>query len=263
MTHRDGTCRRHPLRPSEWTDTVVSPGAAARVSSGSGRGRAARALWGRGGDTMVGSMRRSRLALTSLVLVAGLGQGRPVSRADDGPRPQVATTEKAEDKGRAPASGPVAKPSDWRSELTRFFSQPGDDPPRPSLLLRPATVDDRRRLEATRLYTAARALEDRGLWTDAVALLQEASKLDPDSVAIARRLGKIYIGALGRPDLAIPYSRRVLAMEPEDTEILTKLVDSYTKRGEADAAESLLKEVLANPKLPSHSPGRIVAEYEL
>ena len=35
------------------------------------------------------------------------------------------------------------------------------------------------------------------------------------------------------------------------------------KRGEPEAAEKLLKEVLANPKLPSHSPGRLVAEYEL
>jgi tetratricopeptide (TPR) repeat protein len=196
-------------------------------------------------------------------LIAGLGQVRPVFGADDGPRPQAKTGEKGKDPGPAPAAGPVAKPSDWRPELATFFSQPGDDPPRSSLPLRPATVDDRRRLEATRLYTAARALEDRGLWTDAVALLQEASKLDPDSVAIARRLGKIYIGALGRPDLAIQYSRRVLAMEPDDTEILSKVVDFYSKRGEAEVAETLLKEVLANPKLPSHSPGRLVAEYEL
>jgi tetratricopeptide (TPR) repeat protein len=196
-------------------------------------------------------------------LIAGLGQVRPVSGAEDEPRPQAKAGEKGKDQGPAPASRPVAKPSDMRSELSKFFSQPGDDPPRPSLPLRPATVDDRRRLEATRLYTAARGLEDRGLWTDAVALLQEAAKLDPDSVAIARRLGKIYIGALGRPDLAIQYSRRVLAIEPGDTEILSKLVSFYSTRGEAEAAETLLKEVLANPKLPSHSPGRLIAEYEL
>src|SRR5581483_8123337 len=100
----------------------------------------AHARWGPGEDTMVGSLPRSRLALTSLVLIAGLGQVRPVSGADDGPRPQARAGEKAKDQGRAPTPGPAAKPSDWRSELSAFFSQPGDDPPRPSLLLRPATV---------------------------------------------------------------------------------------------------------------------------
>jgi tetratricopeptide (TPR) repeat protein len=212
---------------------------------------------------MGGSMRRSGLALTSLVLIAGLGQGRPVSGADDGPRPQAKADGTDQGQRRAPDAGPVARPSDWRSQLSAFFSRPGEDPPRPALPLRPATVEDRHRLEAIRLYTAARALEDRGLWTDAVALLQEASKLDPDSVAIARRLGKIYIGALGRPDLAIQFARRVLTMEPNDTETLSKLVDFYSKRGEPEAAEALLKEVLASPKLPAHSPGRLVAEFEL
>ena len=40
---------------------------------------------------------------------------------------------------------------------------------------------------------------------------RQASKLDPDSVAIARRLSRIYIGALGRPDLAVEYGKQVLA----------------------------------------------------
>src|SRR5579883_458235 len=175
---------------------------------------------GLGEDTMGGSMRRSGLALTSFVLIAGIGQVRPAVGADDPARAPAQVAEKAKDQGRAAAAGAAAKPSDWRSELSKFFNQPGDDPPRPSLPLRPATVEDRRRQEATRLYTAARGLEDRGLWTDAVALLQEALKLDPDSVAIARRLSKIYIGALGRPDLGNQYGRRVLALEPENTETL-------------------------------------------
>jgi tetratricopeptide (TPR) repeat protein len=211
---------------------------------------------------MGASTRWFRLALTSLATIAGLGLIRPAPGADDGPPPQAKADEKA--KGGAPAPAAAgSRPASWRSEIAAFFSQPGDDPPRLSVPLRPATVDDRRRLEAVRLYTAARGLEDRGLWADAVALLQEAAKIDPDSVAIARRLGKIYIGALGRPDLAIPYGRRVLSIEPGDTETLSKLVDFYSKRGDPEAAEALLHEVLANPKLPAHSPGRLVAEFEL
>ena len=102
-------------------------------------------------------------------------------------------------------------PEDGRLDVSEFFAQPGDDPPKPFVPLRPSTVDDRRRIEVVRLYIAGRALEDRRAWTDAVSLLQEALKLEPDSIAVARRLSRIYIGALGRPDLAVEYGKRVLA----------------------------------------------------
>jgi tetratricopeptide (TPR) repeat protein len=124
-------------------------------------------------------------------------------------------------------------------------------------------VDDRRRTEALRLYSAARSLEDRGRWADALALLQQASNLDPDSLAIARRLSRIYLGALGQPERALQYGRRVLAMEPGDTDTLSRLVDFYTQRNDAAGAEALLREVLANPKLGAHAPGRLVAQFEL
>ena len=113
-----------------------------------------------------------------------------------------------------------------------------------------------------RLYIAARALEDQRAWTDAVVLLQEAAKLDPDSIAIARRLCRIYVGALGRPELALQYGKRVLAIDPGDTDTLTRLVEYYKKNDPA-SAEGLLNEVLANPKLDAHAPGRLLAEFEL
>ena len=128
--------------------------------------------------------------------------------------------------------------------------------------LRPSTTDDRRRLEVVRLYSAGRALEDRRAWTDAVAVLQEALKLEPDSIAVARRLCRIYIGALGRPDLAVDYGKRVLAAEPGDSETLSQLVEYY-RRNDPAGAESILNEVLANPKLEPHAFGRLLAQYEL
>jgi tetratricopeptide (TPR) repeat protein len=150
--------------------------------------------------------------------------------------------------------------------VAAVFSQPGDDPPRPFVPLSASTVDDRQRTEALRLYTAARALEDRGSFADAVALLQQAQKLDPESVAILRRLSRIYIGAMGRPDQAVELGKKVLAIEPGDTDTLTRLVDFYTKKNDSPSAESLqalLKDVLANPKLDVHAPGRLVALNEL
>ena len=110
------------------------------------------------------------------------------------------------------------------------------------------------------------ALEDRGSYNDAVALLQQAQKLDPESVAILRRLSRIYIGAMGRPDQAVELGKKVLAVEPGDTDTLGRLVEFYTKKNDGPSAEALLallKEVLANPKLEAHAAGRLVAQNEL
>ncbi len=220
---------------------------------------------------MGGSIRWLRVTLTTLVAVAGAGLVRPpAGMADDKSPPQAKAEDRkaADDAGKAAASAPGhAGLSGRLSELSAYFSQPGDDPPRPFIPLRPATVDDRRRIEAVRLYTAARALEDLRRLSDAVSLLQDASKLDPDSVAIARRLSKIYVGALGRPDLAVEYGRKVLALEPGDTETLSRLFDFFMQldpaKSDSAAAEALLKEVLANPRLEAHAPGRLLAEFEL
>jgi tetratricopeptide (TPR) repeat protein len=124
-------------------------------------------------------------------------------------------------------------------------------------------VDDRQRIEALRLYTAARALEDHGAFADAVSLLQQAQKLDPESVAIVRRLGRIYVGALGRPDLAVEYGKKVLAVEPGDTDTLARLVEFYQRKNDVSGCEALLREVLANPRLEAHSPGRLLAQDAL
>ncbi len=214
---------------------------------------------------MVGSIRSARVTLTSLLVSAGLAVGF-VAACPRGSGRRQARTAPASKQGAAGKSTTEAiEPragGQTQADDKGITIQPGDDPPRPFVPLRPSTVDDRRRIEAVRLYTAARALEDQGAWTDAVALLQEALKLDPDSIAIARRLCRIYIGALGRPDLAVQYGKRVLAIEPGDTDTLSQLVDYYKKNDPA-GAEGLLNEVLANPKLDAHSPGRLLAEFEL
>src|SRR5262249_38457319 len=173
----------------------------------------------------------------------------PCARGDDTPPPgnaQKGASGTDRPKPEAPANE-ASRPPGSRPDISGFFRQLGDEPPRPFIPLRPATVDDRRRTDALRLYSAARALGDQRAGSDAVALLQEAAKLDPESVAIARRLSRIYIGALGRPDLALGFGRRVLAVEPGDTETLVRLVDYYNAapRNDWAASESLLNEVLA------------------
>jgi tetratricopeptide (TPR) repeat protein len=94
-------------------------------------------------------------------------------------------------------------------------------------------------------------------------LLQEALKLDPESVAIPKRLSRLYVGPLRNPELAVQYGKKVLQVEPGDTDTLTHLVDFYIQKNDATGVEAILKEVLANPKLPAKGPGRLIAQNEL
>jgi tetratricopeptide (TPR) repeat protein len=216
---------------------------------------------------MVGSIRSVRVTLASLAILAGLAFGFltacPTANAASAQASGAAPAAK-QDAGAKSTTSPSSREqgAESRDDKSVIAIQPGDDPPRPFVPLRPSTVDDRRRIEAVRLYTAARALEDQGSWADAASLLQDALKLDPESMAIAKRLCRLYIGALARPELAVEYGKRVLATEPSDTDTLCQLVDYYRRYDQAGAL-GLLNEVLANPKLDAHSPGRLLAQFEL
>jgi tetratricopeptide (TPR) repeat protein len=220
-------------------------------------------LFAWGEVTMVGSIRRVRVALAYLALLVAFGVSSPAALASDEKPKAAQASEPSQDGKRAAASAKLGQAADSRAEVLETFAQPGDDTAQPFVPLRPATVEDRRRTDVLRLFGAARALEDRRQWSDAAALLQEALKIDPDSVAIARRLSRIYVGALGRPDLAVQYSKRVLAAEPSDSDTLTRLVDFYNQTNDPASAEALVQEVLANPKLEAHAPGRLMAQFEL
>ena len=215
---------------------------------------------------MLGSIRSVRVTLFLIgfagLLGVALGPGSATANEPVGPGGAQAASGK-EGSGRQtakPTEAPIRKEN--QIDLSEFFAQPGDDPPRAFVPLRPSTTDDRRRLEVVRLYSAGRALEDRRAWTDAVAVLEQALKLEPDSIAVARRLCRIYIGALGRPERAIEYGKRVLVAEPGDSETLSLLVEYY-RRNDPPGAETLLNDVLANPKLEAHAPARLLAQYEL
>lgn len=205
---------------------------------------------------MARSMRWTGTFLTCLSLfgLAKVAAGASPS-SPDGP---------AQDQPPAAAAAGVGKAAqaDSKLDIGAFYKQPGDDTPRPLVPLHASTVDDRQRTEAIRLYSAARALEDQRSFAEAVALLQQALKLDPESVAIARRLSRIYLGALGKPELAIEYGKKVLASEPGDTDTLSMLVEYYNQKDVA-ACEVLLRGVLANPKLEEGTGGRLLAQFEL
>jgi tetratricopeptide (TPR) repeat protein len=208
---------------------------------------------------MLGSIRSVRVTLTFVGLAGWVGIG-PIAAVPGSTcacyRDEQTSGEQDKKAGPETKPGAASGKEANRLEVSEFFAQPGDDPPRAFVPLRPSTTDDRRRLLVVRLYSAGRALEDRRAWTDAAALFQEALKLEPDSIAVARRLCRLYIGALGRADLAVDYGKRVLAAEPGDSETLLQLVEYYRKN-DPQGALALLNDVLANPKLDCIRAGYI------
>jgi len=160
-------------------------------------------------------------------------------------------------KPSKPVEAPAAKtaPAD--------FALPGEDPPAVFVPKTPRSVEDQKKVEAVRLFAEARSLEDRRQLSEAITVLEKALTTDPDSIAILRRLSRLCI-ALGRTDKSVEYSRRVLSVEPDDSETIARLVDYYKNRKHDLAkAESLLKDVVANPKLDKSSSGAILLEFEL
>ena len=92
------------------------------------------------------------------------------SRVDGGRRRQEATPKPAPtDPGARPAPGE--------------FALPGEDPPRAFVPAQPRTVEEQRRVESLRYYAAARALEDRRQFSDAIKTLEKALASDPESTA--------------------------------------------------------------------------------
>jgi tetratricopeptide (TPR) repeat protein len=157
---------------------------------------------------------------------------------------------------QAPAAGVTAE-----ADRAFLFALPGEDPPARFVPLHPQTVEQRQLIDAITDYSAARAFEHENLWPDAIDLLEKALRLQPDSAAILKRLSGLCL-ALGKIDQGLKYGKRVLEADPGDTDTISQLVAHYAKNDPA-AAESLLKDVLANPRLGKSSPGYLLAELEL
>ncbi len=111
------------------------------------------------------------------------------------------------------------------------FGLPGEDPPPPFVPVHPRTVEDQRHIEAVRDYCAARAMEDQKKWSESIALLEEALKIEPNSIAILRRLSRLYFGR-GETEQALRYSKRVLETDPGDTGTISRLVVHYLRKND-------------------------------
>jgi tetratricopeptide (TPR) repeat protein len=141
------------------------------------------------------------------------------------------------------------------------YALPKEEAPPLFVPLHPQTVEERQLIDAVTQYSAARAFEHQNLWADSIELLEKALALEPDSAAILKRLSRLCL-ALGKIDQGIKYGKRALDADPGDSDIISELVAHYAKNDPA-AAVSLLKDVLANPRLERNSPGYLLAQLEL
>lgn len=138
----------------------------------------------------------------------------------------------------------------------------GGDLPEPFVPLNPRTAADRDRIEALQEYLAARSLEDQGRLRPAIDLLEGALKKDPDSVAILRRLARL-CDASGRIEDGMKYARRVVDLDPSDTQAIGLVVKHHFLRDDLPGAEAFLKAVLENPKLDRDAPGAALLRRDL
>jgi tetratricopeptide (TPR) repeat protein len=130
-----------------------------------------------------------------------------------------------------------------------------EDVPETFVPRNPRTTDERDRIEAVRLYAAARSLEDRHQLNEALETLEKARKISPESPTILRALSRLNL-LLGRTDQAVAVARKLIEIEPNDTAMITLLVSHFLERKNDPAgAEATLKKIAANPKLDKASAG--------
>jgi tetratricopeptide (TPR) repeat protein len=139
---------------------------------------------------------------------------------------------------------------------------PLEDEPQSFVPLHPRTVADQREIEALQDYAAARSLEDRRMFNEAIDLLKKALEKDPDSLPVLRRLSWLCL-ARGQDKQAIEYSRRAIEADPNETSTIRRLERYYERQNDANALESLLTSILANPKLDKKSAGYLLVEHDL
>jgi tetratricopeptide (TPR) repeat protein len=135
-----------------------------------------------------------------------------------------------------------------------------DDLPAIFVPARPGTLDQKKELEVTELFAAARAHESRREWNEAVTLLEDCIKIDPDNAAVLRRLSRLNL-ALGKMDQGVGYAKKVLTIDPDDSSTLRLVIAYHERRGQFQLAEKLLDETLANPKLAAKSKTALYAHF--
>lgn len=135
-----------------------------------------------------------------------------------------------------------------------------EDPPALFIPAHPSTLEDKKIIELTELYATARAHESRREWNEAIEILDQCIKIDPENVAVLKRLSRLNL-ALGRMEPGVDYAKKALAIAPDNALTLRLVISYYERRNQFNLAEKLLDETIANPKLPAKSATALYAHF--
>lgn len=97
---------------------------------------------------------------------------------------------------------------------------------------------------------------DAGNTADAVALLEQILKKDPNNEQALVELAMVYLLDMRQPAVATGYLQRVVAINPENQIVLSELVSLYEEQGKVSEGLGFMSDIFAkNPDSPDLSYG--------
>lgn len=136
--------------------------------------------------------------------------------------------------------------------------------PTPVLPQPAATQSDRQPpLESLQLYAQARSKQISGDRAGAVALLQKALQVDPDSYELNYALGQVQLGANGNNDTALKAFERAAAIQPDNLDVHLQLGRQYLARNDHDRAIAHLRLALQTSEYQAYPESGLLAHLLL
>ncbi len=146
--------------------------------------------------------------------------------------------------GALEPSPPVVKPAESPGESG---VAPGplvlDDQPQPLVPRKISGPEDRDRLEALAMFSAARMLENRDKEAEALRLYQRALRYDPQAATIARHV-VLLAYRMKRHAEAVRYALKLIDLDKPDPLLLNQLAIHLTDQGEWDRAIEIYESAL-------------------
>jgi tetratricopeptide (TPR) repeat protein len=182
---------------------------------------------------------QAALAVLAIVLVAGSVQARTV-----------------------PADAPSAAETADRERLGKTAPLVIEDSPQPLEPRQTPGEEERDRIEALSMFSAARMFELEGKDADALRFYQRALRYDPQSVSIARAIIPLAI-RMNRHAEAVRYALLAAELEDADPVVLSRLGEYLADRGDWQRAAALYEKALTAPKDPELQSLDLVLRMQL
>lgn len=182
------------------------------------------------------------LLVAILLLLAPAGRAAPASRVPS-------------HDAVKPSAAPAAEPSAPGPLLL-------EENPAPLVPKHVPTAEDRHRLEALAMFSAARMLEKQGQEADALRLYQRALRYDPRAAAVARQI-VLLAYRMGRHAEAVRYAMALADLDKPDPLLLNQLAVYLTEQGEWDRAVQLYENSLSSGTDEERSPADVLLRMQM